>query len=108
MEIQEAKQRTGWWRVADLVVCLPATVVLIVVLVRYDEHQTRREAENLGSLGVCAALLLIAYSTTLFLRHRRLFGLLSRRGTIAAGIVLMLIALISGAAALAMDIAAHL
>ena len=108
METPEVTQRTGWWGVADLVVCLPATVVLIVVLVRYDAYQTRTEAATLGSLGVFAAFLLIAYSTTLFLRGRRLFGLLSRRGTIGAGIGLILTAVISGVAALAMDIAAHL
>jgi hypothetical protein len=59
-------------------------------------------------MGILAALLLTAYSTTLFLQGRRLFGLLSRRGTIVAAICLILTALISGVAALAMDVAAHL
>jgi hypothetical protein len=94
--------------VADLAVCLPATVILIVVLVRYGVVQTRTEAENLRSQGMFVAFLLIAYSMTLFLLDRRLFGLLSRGGTIAAGIGLLLTALIGGVAALAMDIAVHL
>jgi hypothetical protein len=108
MEARQAKQRSGWWGLADLVVCVPAALVLLIVLIRYEAHQSRTEAENLGSLGILAALLLTAYSTTLFLRGRRLFGLLSRRGTIVAGIGLILTALVSGVAALAMDVAAHL
>ena len=108
MEVQQAKQRSGWWGLADLVVCVPTTLVLLIVLIRYDAHQSRTEAENLGNIGILAALLLTAYSTTLFLRDRKIFGLLSRRVTIGAGIGLILTALVGGVAALAMDIAAHL
>ncbi len=110
MEVRQAKQRSGWWGLADLLVCVPATLVLLIVLIRYDAHQNRTEAEaeNLGSMGILAALLLTAYSTTLFFGDRRIFELLSRRVTIGAGIGLILTALVGGAAALAMDIAAHL
>jgi len=96
-----APPRSVWWQWADWSIFIPLTLVLASFWIYFafgdaepfnHFYGSRSGAEHHSPIVMAASIVFVLYSLTLFLPRRLMFGCLSRRRTIAAAILLILLA----------------
>ena len=97
-----ASPRSVWWQRADWLIFIPCFLVLASfwIYMPFDApdgplhhfYGSRSGAEHHSPIVMAASIVIALHSLTLFLPRRLLFGRFSRRGTIAAAILFILLA----------------
>lgn len=97
-----ASQRSVWWQRADWLIFIPSFLVLAsfwiyfvfdgAVELVHHFYGSRSGAEHHSPIVMAASMVIVLHSLTLLLPRRRMFDWLSRRWTIAAAILFILLA----------------